>query len=295
MAVGVLALNAYSQGTTDPVYNFFDPADCDADGWLWLDTQEKIDKYVGKDKKIQLVQAQYEMEDPDFPGEYFTPESSASPDYKGYNQLGEEGGEGSVTGGLLLPAASYDPEEDWWATDGGGFLVAMPDCAVFEVYASQRLPELKFEFYVAKEMTDDYTLCEYIWDDDPDWWTGEGGPVITQYAGPYLNIQDIQYDYDLGDGNPDIWSIYGPKGEPRTAYIANYTNSEEPDCTCPIYVHGFHILTYTNVSNDTGAVGFVAADDAAPVYYNLQGVRVNNPEKGLYIRVNGNKATKVAI
>lgn len=37
------------------------------------------------------------------------------------------------------------------------------------------------------------------------------------------------------------------------------------------------------------------SEDAPVVYYNLQGVRVENPEQGLYIRVQGNKATKVAI
>lgn len=36
-----------------------------------------------------------------------------------------------------------------------------------------------------------------------------------------------------------------------------------------------------------------AEADAPAVYYNLQGVRVANPENGLYIRVQGNKATKV--
>ncbi|MDE6270382.1 MAG: chitobiase/beta-hexosaminidase C-terminal domain-containing protein [Muribaculaceae bacterium] len=36
----------------------------------------------------------------------------------------------------------------------------------------------------------------------------------------------------------------------------------------------------------------VEATDAAPVYYNLQGVRVANPENGLYIVRRGNKATK---
>lgn len=25
-------------------YNLFDPADVDANGWIWFDTQEKIDK-----------------------------------------------------------------------------------------------------------------------------------------------------------------------------------------------------------------------------------------------------------
>ena len=40
----------------------------------------------------------------------------------------------------------------------------------------------------------------------------------------------------------------------------------------------------------------IETEDAAPaVYYNLQGVRVENPANGLYIRVNGKKAEKVFI
>ena len=34
-------------GSQAQEYNLFDAADCDAEGWLWLNTQEKIDKYVG--------------------------------------------------------------------------------------------------------------------------------------------------------------------------------------------------------------------------------------------------------
>lgn len=45
----------------------------------------------------------------------------------------------------------------------------------------------------------------------------------------------------------------------------------------------------------TGAVEGVAVDDNAPVvYYNLQGVKVNNPENGIFIQVKGNKVTKIA-
>jgi hypothetical protein len=45
------------------------------------------------------------------------------------------------------------------------------------------------------------------------------------------------------------------------------------------------------------AVNDIIADDAnAPVeYFNLQGVRVNNPENGLFIRRQGGKASKVII
>lgn len=242
---------AFCANAQDVTYNFFDPADCDADGWLWLDTQEKIDKYVGEGKKIKLVHAPYEVQDPDFPDDYITPESYADPNLKGYNQLGEEGGEGSVTGGIYLPAAFYDPD-DWWPTRGGGILVSMPDCAVFELYISQSFPEVITEMYMAKEETDNPADCAYFWDDDYSFMDETMGPVIKDYAGFYLNIQDIQTDYSMGDGEPDIWSLYGEKGEARTAYIANYSYIEEDtDNTCPMYIQGIHIRTYTSVSADT--------------------------------------------
>ena len=44
----------------------------------------------------------------------------------------------------------------------------------------------------------------------------------------------------------------------------------------------------------TSAVSNITVDkNETTVYYNLQGVRVNAPESGLYIVVKGNKATKV--
>lgn len=43
----------------------------------------------------------------------------------------------------------------------------------------------------------------------------------------------------------------------------------------------------------TGVEGVEVEENVEPVYYNLQGVRVANPEKGLYIVVKGNKSSKV--
>lgn len=64
--------------------------------------------------------------------------------------------------------------------------------------------------------------------------------------------------------------------------------------------------TFTLTTGDTvtlkvttagSGVEAVEADTAAgeAVYYNLQGQRVTNPEKGLFIRLQGGKATKVAL
>ena len=46
----------------------------------------------------------------------------------------------------------------------------------------------------------------------------------------------------------------------------------------------------------TGIESVDAEEVEAPVeYYNLQGVRVMNPENGLYIKRQGNKVTKVIL
>jgi hypothetical protein len=56
-------------------------------------------------------------------------------------------------------------------------------------------------------------------------------------------------------------------------------------------------VTLVYPTADKGSVGDVAVDEsAAPVeYFNLQGVRVANPQNGLYIRRQGTKATKVLV
>ena len=47
---------------------------------------------------------------------------------------------------------------------------------------------------------------------------------------------------------------------------------------------------------DQAGIADITVDENAPVeFYNLQGVRVANPENGLYIRRQGNKATKVFV
>ncbi|MDE5684401.1 MAG: hypothetical protein K2I39_09360 [Muribaculaceae bacterium] len=57
----------------------------------------------------------------------------------------------------------------------------------------------------------------------------------------------------------------------------------------PSYTHSFSAYVATGIED-------ITVDENAPVeYYNLQGVRVENPANGLYIRRQGNKATKVLV
>lgn len=54
-----------------------------------------------------------------------------------------------------------------------------------------------------------------------------------------------------------------------------------------------NIVTFAAAS-ETGVAG-VAVDGVEAVYYNLQGVKVNNPKNGIFVKVAGKKATKVVV
>lgn len=57
-----------------------------------------------------------------------------------------------------------------------------------------------------------------------------------------------------------------------------------------------YVIQYDPAGSVSTGVNEVEVNENAPaVYYNLQGVKVAEPENGLYIRVQGNKATKVML
>ncbi|MDY4649011.1 MAG: hypothetical protein SO542_00225, partial [Muribaculaceae bacterium] len=81
--------------------------------------------------------------------------------------------------------------------------------------------------------------------------------------------------------------------------IGNITFEEDWNGVCWVIFDGEN--TMAAFSNDKAyecpfeaAVSNITVDNnEAPAYFNLQGVRVDAPESGLYIVVKGNKATKV--
>lgn len=55
-------------------------------------------------------------------------------------------------------------------------------------------------------------------------------------------------------------------------------------------------LTMTPTADNPTAVAEIAADENAPVeYFNMQGVKVENPENGIYVRKQGSKVSKVVV
>ena len=132
---GAFTSAAYAQG------NLFTPADCDANGWLWFDTQAKIDKYVGEansDKIIKMVPTKYQVEvEPDI---FENLKNTASPTVygagtdgylPGTDESGAAVGTDAKQGAIVLAPASGAGQQN-----GGGILMYLPSCYYCEVFLS---------------------------------------------------------------------------------------------------------------------------------------------------------------
>lgn len=265
-----LAGSAFAQTT----YNYFDPADCDKDGWLWFDTQEKIDKYVGwgdptnpsNDPKIILQTATFEPFD----------EPMTDPDMEGYNAEGVQGGEGAWTGAIILPNGSVTNGSD--SPDGGGILLHLPDCAEIDLALS----------------TEDGPICVGL-KGGKGWIESIDCGVIQTYMmlGSWIKNQltdEAQYVWknvqNVDNKNTGL-KLASPEGEKVTMYLINNIKR-------PLLVQGIKVLTYTDCSD--AAVSEIGVDEnASEEYFNLQGMKVVEPKNGIFIRRQGSKAEKTII
>ncbi|MGM9812724.1 MAG: hypothetical protein ACI30V_07735 [Muribaculaceae bacterium] len=90
------------------------------------------------------------------------------------------------------------------------------------------------------------------------------------------------------------WSM--PTGE-APYYMVGFASSVNEDGSVNIYQFnpGIRLAKYTLAADFSGINNVIAdADENAPVeYYNLQGVKVEKPENGIFIKKQGAKATKI--
>lgn len=283
---------ACAMGMQAQEYNLF--ADVDADGWLWFDSQEKIDKYVGlcdeenykvdpNGKPIQLVYADIM---PDYP------QSTADPFWIGVGEDGEDfGTPGYRTGALVIaPSASLT------ATNGGGFVVCMPSCTTYSICLSTG-----YQVYCRIMGTTDVntSFTNYTNISAYSMFNSLCGAGIYTWTG----IET------LDNGNEGALKLKGD--QPVYAYFQNNRNQE-------VYIHGIRVTTPTNSTlsvRDAGAVQqnriffegnrVVLNEPARLEVYNAEGLLINAAHtdcmdlsgmpKGIYIVKAGDATRKLVV
>ncbi|MCM1331103.1 MAG: T9SS type A sorting domain-containing protein [Bacteroides sp.] len=248
--LAVAALAAMSSVSAQETYNYFDAADVDANGWLWFDTQEKIDKYVGfqgmgENPKIMLVTAQWEDKD----GQYAEPE--CNPNAIGYNAAGEQGGEGAKKGAIILPMD--DPSKSTIIAEdpkGGSIMLWLPDCAEFDLFVSTSNDKIIPALWGARghEINlDCFVIQSY-------------GNVPFFKIYPLADVSQFQWNniQDLANGNTGL-TIGGR--QKVTALVLNGMD-------VPLYIHGIKVMTYTKTSNGSAGIDDVLGGSALSLSFN---------------------------
>lgn len=114
-------------------------------------------------------------------------------------------------------------------------------------------------------------------------------PAATERPCYWAEVGGVEYTADNNNGIIDSYQEFDAPNvqsfDINNLRVVTFKNSgEQPFAVIAVeYTEGAGI-------ND------IVADENAPVeYFNLQGMRVENPENGLYIRRQGNKVTKVVL
>lgn len=110
------------------------------------------------------------------------------------------------------------------------------------------------------------------------------------------------YDSPDASGSNCYWDVtFDAAGNAKISNIGRsgcYLSWKQYNADYELYLTDNLNATVQLYTNSTLGVNDIVVEDSAnaPVeYYNLQGVRVSNPENGLYIRVQGKNATKVLV
>jgi hypothetical protein len=160
----------------------------------------------------------------------------------------------------------------------------------------------QYRAYISSELTYEVTDDNYYL----------AGVVLVSSYNDCLGIANADSETGIVDSDDygtyslaSIYQIYSTPKRTNTALwlpkegvqINSVKLKESTALTSTQFHHQFYIL-YAEKDNDgnTNAIENVAVDANAPVeFYNLQGVRVANPTNGIYVKRQGNTATKVLV
>ena len=274
--LAMFALAAMSATAQD--VNLFDAEDVDADGWLWLNTEAKIAKYVGmidednytvnpNGKPIQMAFANIM---PDYPETYADPEVYGV-DTEGYTIMDADVKKDEIIQGAIVLA----PASAQMSTNGGCLVLNLPACASINLILSSEARMLVRTLMLTpgKDMSVD--------DSSDKNWTGSTKAIYSK-ASVFNSIHSAgQYKWEgiesLNNGyNPGIYF----KSDSPVYFALQNCNKYA------VYVHAIKVLTAS--SGTPSGISAVAADGGVSEVYSLDGRRQSQAVRGLNIvRQNG--------
>lgn len=276
--LAVATMSASAQTT----YNLFSPTDCDADGWLWLNTQEKIDRYVGKinedaytvDPNGKVIQMAFANINPDYTETYADPEAYGV-DTQGYTILDEGVNKDECIKGAIVLA----PASAMMATNGGCLVLNLPSCATIDLMLSSEARMLGRTLMLSSTngIDNDNSTGENPWTGDTKSIYAKASVLGSLHGAGQWKWEGVE---SLNNGfNNDITF----KSESPVYFALQNCHKYA------IYVHAIRITTPKQET--VGIQETITNKQERNTYYNLAGQRMTSPVKGINI-IAGKKVIK---
>lgn len=276
--LAVATMSASAQET----FNLFSPADCDADGWLWLNTQEKIDRYVGKinedvytvDPNGKVIQMAFANINPDYTETYADPEAYGV-DTQG-NTILDEGvnKDECIKGAIVLAPASA-----MMATNGGCLVLNLPSCATIDLMLSSEARMLGRTLMLSSTngIDNDNSTGENPWTGDTKSIFAKASVLGSLHGAGQWKWEGIE---SLNNGFNEGVTF---KSESPVYFALQNCHKYA------IYVHAIRITTPKQET--VGIQETITNKQERNAYYNLAGQRMTSPVKGINI-IAGKKVIK---
>lgn len=168
--------------------------------------------------------------------------------------------------------------------------------------------DAKFTMIIVEDEDGDYGLTRFAGYEVPDdsgypgiyAWEGDEPNIVEFYAAQNTSLNEDGNIIIGGDNISEYESFFLgiTFDEPTSGSIMDFTVWDAEIGEWGEVESATIIASWTNLTFEAvdSGVDNIEMDKNAPViYYNLQGVKISNPEKGLFIKKQGNKSSKVII
>ncbi|MDE6008453.1 MAG: hypothetical protein K2G90_04520 [Muribaculaceae bacterium] len=172
-------------------------------------------------------------------------------------------------------------------------VVFTPDSKTLTITGDKYQPEVAYVLRGTIKTGDDAEWKDYPMENASGKWTVTLDQPLAEFG--IKEVEKEVYEATPDDETKLNWiaSGDGKKIEENDDYAAKVSGSNWTSTVTgkPTYIFDPEAMTLT-VSGATG-ISAIEAEEGDAVYFNLQGQRVANPDKGIYIRVVNGKAVKV--
>lgn len=200
---------------------------------------------------------------------------------------------------IWLSTGSAVPTDQWVKISGNSDTnMTVAGAAADDIY------NVKFncatnEIYISKAGAIDYTGWYFNICGDFNTWSTDSGKEFNADGTAVNTYENVNTSFKVVIWDGKANSYYAKDGT-LVADQWNDVNANQDNMVLPASLQSGKVtFTFNNATKELKVVGDSSSVDAielednvAPVYYNLQGVRVETPANGLYIVVRGDKVAK---